>query len=278
MTRRRTLLRITGIAAHLMTGTAVAVAIDVASRLGQAPSWTPRVVTWWHRRLLAILEIQVRVDGRLQPGCLLVSNHISWLDIPLIAAQGPVRFVAKSEVRTWPLIGWLAAVAETQFIRRGALDLDRITDGLAATRAAGQHLVIFPEGTTSDGTTVRPFHARLFALAAGLQVQPIALAFRRIHEARPDRIAPFLDDDTLAAHLLRLIRSDGLLAEVRVLAPLPVVAGETRRGLASRARNSIVDALRIEQATQPKRYGHGPGRRRNTHCPVQDQTEATHAA
>jgi 1-acyl-sn-glycerol-3-phosphate acyltransferase len=238
-----------------MVGSAVALLIDLRSRLGRAPHWTPRVVAWWHRRLLDILAIQTRIEGAAQPGCLLVCNHVSWLDIPVIAAGSPVRFVSKSEVRDWPLLGWLAAIAGTQFIARGALQIDRVGAGLSATLAAGQHLVIFPEGTTSDGTSVLEFHARLFALAieAEVPVQPIALAYRRAGASTPDRIVPFLGDDTLVAHLLRLIRHEDLIAEVRFLEPLAPLAGETRRDLARRTRARITKALRIDDATTPRR-------------------------
>jgi 1-acyl-sn-glycerol-3-phosphate acyltransferase len=255
MSRRDVPLRLARITIHLMVGAVLALLIDLRSRLGRAPRWTTRVAVWWHGHLLRILAIQTRPDGAAQPGCLLVCNHVSWLDIPVIAARSPVRFVSKSEVRGWPLIGWLAAIAGTQFIARGALQIDRVGAGLSASLAAGQHLVIFPEGTTSDGTTVLEFHARLFALAleAEVPVQPVALAYRRAGATTPDPIAPFLGDDTLVAHLLRLIRHDDLVAEIRFLEPLSPLAGETRRELARRTRARITAALRIDSATTPRR-------------------------
>jgi 1-acyl-sn-glycerol-3-phosphate acyltransferase len=209
----------------------------------------------WHRRLCEILGIQIRVIGRAQPGCLLVGNHISWLDIPVVGAQGEIAFLSKAEVRDWPLIGWLADAAGTLFVERGAIRIDEIAERL---RDIGRDrtLMLFPEGTTSDGSGVLRFHPRLFALAQepGLMIQPVALAYRSQAGGMLDAVAPFIGDDTLLAHLLRVIRHPGLTAEVRFLPPLTI--GEdnnSRRLLAKLTRGAIVEALRLPLEALPRR-------------------------
>lgn len=104
---------------HLLTGGAIALALSTGHRFGWRPVWLPAVVRWWHRRLCRALELKVRVTGELAERALLVANHISWLDIPVLGAQGQIGFLSKAEVRDWPLIGWMAETAGTLFIARG---------------------------------------------------------------------------------------------------------------------------------------------------------------
>ena len=208
----------------------------------------------WYRRLCEILGIRIRVLGCAQPGCLLIGNHISWLDIPVVGAQSEIAFLSKAEVRDWPLIGWLADTAGTLFVERGAIRIDELAGKLRKV-GCEQTLMLFPEGTTSDGSCVLRFHPRLFALAqeTGLMIQPVALAYRGHADAMPDPVAPFIGEDTLLAHLLRVIRHPGLTAEVHFLPPAAI--GEdnnTRRLLAERTRSAIVEALGMRPDTAPR--------------------------
>jgi 1-acyl-sn-glycerol-3-phosphate acyltransferase len=258
MAHARSLRTILLIAAHLATGTAIATYIALLSRLGRRPDWISAVTRRWYRRLCVILGLRIRVEGRLDPGCLLIGNHVSWLDIPALGAQGEFGFLSKSEVRDWPLIGWLAETAGTHFIERGANRIDEISAMLRCRIAQGHTLMIFPEGTTSDGTGVLRFHPRLFELArdARLEIQPVAIAYRRAADGQLDTVAPFIGDDTLLAHLLRVIRHPGLMVEIRFLPPLPSGEEASRRALAERTRGAILDALGMEPQAGPARSKH----------------------
>lgn len=149
---------------HLLTGALITLAVATLRALGRAPRWQPEIVRWWHQRLCRILGLRVTVRGDIRAPALLVANHVSWLDIPVLGAQGRVGFLSKAEVRRWPIIGWMAAVAGTLFIERGA---NRFAEAIAAVRAriaAGSAVVVFAEGTTSAGAGVRRFLPRLFAV------------------------------------------------------------------------------------------------------------------
>ncbi|HEX4895247.1 MAG TPA: lysophospholipid acyltransferase family protein [Solimonas sp.] len=232
-------VRATALVVHLVWGLALALALrlDVSGRL------MPEALAGaWSRRMLRIFGIRLRVQGAPLAGArLTVANHVSWLDIPLLSATQLTRFVAKSEIRDWPVAGTLAEAAGTLFIRRsrgGARPLlDRLVPHLQQTRHA---VTLFPEGTTTDGSQVLPFHARLFAAAqeAGCPVQPVALRYGRAADGR--NLAPFIGDDDLVSHILRLLREPALEATLiycEALAPAP------REQLAVQAHAAICAAL-----------------------------------
>ena len=255
MRHARSIRRLALILAHLSKGATLALYIGLLSRLGRRPPPVAAMTRRWQRRLCEILGIRIRVYGRAQPGCLLIGNHISWLDIPVVGAQGEIAFLSKAEVRDWPLIGWLAQTAGTLFVERGAIRIDEIA-GMLRKIGCEQTLMLFPEGTTSDGAGVLRFHPRLFALAqeTGLRIQPVAIAYRGHAEEVPDTVAPFIGDDTLLAHLLRVLLHPGLTAEVHFLPPVAVEEdNNTRRLLAERTRTAIVEALGMQPDAVPQR-------------------------
>ncbi|MGQ9725325.1 MAG: lysophospholipid acyltransferase family protein, partial [Tepidimonas sp.] len=152
-----------------------------------------RRIQAWSAQALRILGVALRVQG--QPPAhgplLVVANHVSWLDILAIDAAWPCRFVSKADVRHWPLLGRLVAGAGTLFIERDRKrDALRVVHHLAERLQAGDVLAVFPEGTTSDGRSVLPFHANLLqaALATGTPVQPLGLAYRP-RAAAPEALA-----------------------------------------------------------------------------------------
>jgi 1-acyl-sn-glycerol-3-phosphate acyltransferase len=235
------LLRALLLVVHVAWGLALAAWLA----LGAPRQPRERLAQRWHRRLLAILGLRLRVEGvPLREPHMTVANHVSWLDIPVLGALEalePVRFVGKSEIRDWPVAGWLATAAGTFYLRRGkggtAPLLDRLVPHL---RAAGS-VAIFPEGTTTDGSEVRPFHARLFAAAldAGCPVQPVTIQYGLSDDG--DNIAPFIGDDSLAGHILRLLRCPAL--EVRVLYGPPLQPTVSRDELAREAECFVRAAL-----------------------------------
>jgi 1-acyl-sn-glycerol-3-phosphate acyltransferase len=241
------------VAEHLLTGALICTFISLLAAMGRGPAWVPAVVRWWHGRLCRALGLRIQVFGSVANHCLLVANHISWLDIPVLGAQAELGFLSKAEVRGWPLVGWMSAVAGTLFIERGANQAATVSDQIASAIASGRTLVIFPEGTTCDGREVRRFHPRLFAAARqpGLRVQPAALAYRRGADLAPDLTVPFVGEETLAANLWRVLRHPGLLAEVRFLSPIEPEEGEDRRRFAARARQAIVASLGLDPASLP---------------------------
>ncbi len=228
---------------HILTAfLLVAIPVALPQAVGPRPSWTPTLTCWWYRHLCQILGLRVAVAGGLAPGILLVANHISWLDIPVLGAQGDIAFLSKAEIRAWPLIGWMAKVLGTLFIHRGANQAREIADQIATRARAGQVVVIFPEGTTADGTQLGPFHPRLFAAAqaSGVRLQPVALRY-----GEPDRldpIAPFIGDDQPLPHLMRVLRHPGIRVQVQFLPPI-ASAGLDRKGMAEACRRAIGEAL-----------------------------------
>jgi 1-acyl-sn-glycerol-3-phosphate acyltransferase len=205
-----------------------------------------RLTRRWSRRLLGIC----RVTLEQAPGpaalehALLVANHISWLDIFVINALYPCRFVAKSEIRAWPVLGWLAAAAGTVFIARGnRRDLRHIFQGIVSVLQQGQRVAFFPEGTTALQGTLLPFHANLFeaAIDARVAVQPCALAYLDadggFHAA-----VEYGDGTTFADTLLAILSGPPVRARLACLAPLDAGAMH-RRELAQAAHDAVAHAL-----------------------------------
>ncbi len=252
---------------HLLAGILEAVWL----RAGRDPQ---RVVVLnakrrWCLRFLTILGVELRVQGPLRAGpVLLVSNHVSWLDIPVIAAARPCYFLSKAEVAEWPVIGWLARAVGTLFIRRGGGEskakaeeirgrLDRghgilvfpegtTTDGTGVRREIrgrldrGHGILVFPEGTTTDGTGVRRFFPQLFAAAGDdAPVQTVAVRYRD-EQGRLDTGVAFIDDDEFHHHLWRLLGRRRIVVELTFGAPLPP---DEPRALAREARERIVADL-----------------------------------
>ncbi len=201
---------------------------------------------WFLKQITHALPVRIRVIGPLPKGpALWLANHISWLDIPLLGQLFPLSFLAKDEIRHWPFAGWLAQQAGTLFIRRGNSDSGNLTQQLADYLQQGGSVLIFPEGTTTDGSQVRPFHSRLLscAIASGAPIQPIAISYWR--QGQRDRIAPFIDDDDLLAHLRRLLKYGYVDVEIHLL-PLIDSQGRPRSSLAREARTSVLQALQLK--------------------------------
>ena len=194
-------------------------------------------------RLTAALPFRVTVSGELprQP-MLWVSNHVSWTDIPLLGMLAPLSFLSKAEVRTWPVAGWLALKAGTLFIRRGSGDSKLIQKQMGNHLQQNNALVIFPEGTTTDGTGLRTFHGRLMssAIDSGVLLQPVAIHYSR--NGQPDPIAPFIGDDDLLSHLRRLFANEQGDVHIQLLAPI-ATEGKERAALAYEAQQAVQIAL-----------------------------------
>lgn len=180
---------------------------------------------------------------------MLVANHVSWLDIFAINAAVPARFVAKSEVRAWPLVGWLCVKAGTLFIERDRRrDLSRLDELIADALRGDAGMGVFLEGTTTDGSVVLPFHSSLLrpAQQANAPVYPVAIQYRRSDGSLCTEAA--YDGDKSALDTLRLMLTQREFhAHVHFLPPLSA-AGVHRKELARRAREMIVERLGAQGA------------------------------
>ena len=178
-----------------------------------------RYVEVWARGMLAIIGIEVRVKGHPAQGpVLMAANHISWLDILVMHAACHCRFVAKSEIRSWPLLGVLTTGGGSLYIERDSRnDAMRVVHQMADALRQGQVLAVFPEGVTGDGITVLPFHANLLqaAISAEAPIQPIALQFIDAHTHDISLAPCYRNDDTLISSLWRTLCAPPLLAQVR---------------------------------------------------------------
>ena len=256
--RTRSIWRAIRLLEHVLTGITLSLGIAAVQAAGHNPAWLPPLVSWWHRRLCAILHLRIEVGGQREDTALLVANHLSWIDIPLIGSLSPTVFLSKAEVRRWPLIGWLAAVAGTLFIERGAHQTQRMSQRMAALLEAGQTVMLFPEGTSSDGTQVGRFYPRLFAAGqhARALVQPVAIRSGTGPEPHP--IAPFVGADALLPHLLRVLRCPNIQVQVSFL-PALQAARLSRCELAEKSRNAIAEALPVPGSAPGSAVAETPG-------------------
>jgi len=234
--------RLLRVIAHVLLGALICLGTASLRAFRLPHGWFPHVVRWWYGRLCRMLGMTIDTAGQPRNGMLLVANHVSWLDIPVLGARAPVAFLSKAEIRSWPLIGWMAGLAGTLYIERGAHQAAELAAAIADSIRHGRSVVIFPEGTTGTGHHLRRFHPRLFAAVQQpeLRVQPVAIRYGS--NEMPDPVAPFVGDDSLVPHLWRVLRHPGLRVRVDFL-PLMETAGLDRRRLAERARGAIADAL-----------------------------------
>ncbi len=188
----------------------------------------------------------IDVQGNLTevvPGAMLVANHISWVDVFVINALLPSAFVAKAEVRNWPVFGWLAMKNDTIFMRRGSRSEARMTNAqIARVLAQGKHIAVFPEGTTSDGRCVLPFHGALVqpALEARRPVVPIAITYWELDGKRS--LAPRYDGDISFGECMKAIISQKRTMAILTATPALGLNGEDRRQVTFEAREAIACA------------------------------------
>lgn len=204
----------------------------------------------WLARATEILGVKVTVRGldRLTAdeaqGALWLPNHVSWLDIPVIGGLVPgTVFLSKSELASWPVIGRLARLAGTQFIQRGRGSA-AAAEAVARGVSTGHRMVVFAEGTTTDGTRVRRFHARLLgpAVETGCPVVPVALRYFDADGRRTTQPA-FTGQESLWPSMWRVLRSRQVEAVVDILSPLHPHPDEPRSDLARRAHHAVASVV-----------------------------------
>lgn len=244
----RRLLRVARLTGHLARGLFI-----LATRYPRLSDNAQQLeVRRWARDVLHAIGASVQVSGSPPPSsaeglpvrCLLVGNHVSWMDIIVLLSVCPVTFVAKSEIRRWPLVGRLCTSVGTLFIERTRRSAAKrvnaiVTDALSR----GQLVFIFPEGTTTDGTGVGHFHSALFQSAsdAAAMVQPVALRYSD-NKGRYCAAPNFVGETTFLESLWSSTSAPHIVATLAFLAPRDA-AGRDRRLLAEEARHAIAEAL-----------------------------------
>jgi 1-acyl-sn-glycerol-3-phosphate acyltransferase len=217
--------------------------------------WRNRLPRYWHKAILWAIGMRVVVHGArgVQRPLLIVSNHSSWLDILVLASVADVTYVAKAEVRDWPIFGILARLQRSIFIER---EQPRRTQDQANEMAgrlnAGEIVVLFPEGTTSDGNRLLPIKSSLFGAAIAtaansktgtMYVQPVAIAYTKVHGVAMGRyhrpIAAWPGDVELLPHLGGVLKAGPLDAEVSFGMPIAVTTDTNRKHLSAAAEKDI---------------------------------------
>ena len=214
-----------------------------------SPAERAQCVQQWAERMLNLMGIRLTVHGTppAHGPVLVVCNHLSWLDILAIHAARHVRFVSKASVRHWPVIGTLSTGAGTLYIERERRrDAVRVVHHMTEALRAGDIIAVFPEGTTSDGHGLLPFHANLLqaAISSGSPVQPAALRFADAASGQNSDAPRYVDDDNLLASLWNTLKAPPLLAIVH-FGELQQPQGRDRRGWA-KSLHADVQSLRRE--------------------------------
>jgi lyso-ornithine lipid O-acyltransferase len=262
-----------GVAARLFVQAAFFVAAApiqlLAMRFGwRLAGWTPVI---FHRLFLRMFGLRIAVRGSLAKGApvLVLSNHVSWLDISVIGSLAPLSFVAKSEVAGWPVISWFAKLQRTMFIDRARrTHTAQVNEAVGRRLAEGDVIVLFPEGTSSDGNRVLPFRASLVGAARAaladpalgrIHLQPLAITYIRrnglplTRRERPE-IAWYGDMD-LAPHLAGFLRGGAFDARVTFGEPIPFDASTDRKRATAEAETAVRRAFHAggagEEPAQP---------------------------
>jgi len=227
---------------HVMRGVATLLILFPASK----PPAKEAHVKSWSKRLLAIFGIELKINNpSIVPNTpyLLASNHISWMDIHVINAFQPIRFVAKSEVASWPIFGWMAKQLGTVFIERGNSRHAIQVVGNMVSALRTESICIFPEGTSTDGSSVRPFKANLFESAVISQSTVYSLAieyFDRRSGLRTD-ITAFIGEMGLLESMSNILKHRNIRVELSFFPPSAASPGfsNDRKWLALHSQEQI---------------------------------------
>jgi len=200
--------------------------------------------SWWTAMACRIFGLRIVITGQAEPGAsLIVANHISWLDIPLLYSVTPMGFVAKAEIDGWPIAGFIARFGSSLFHDRGSHhSAQNVLAAMMERLQQGKRVTIFPEGGILPGYGVKPFHARMFAAAvdSGAPVQPVML--RYVKDGQHYRDIGFRPNEHFMANFMRLLTQPPRLAEVAILEPIST-RGRARKDLARAAQTAITEAF-----------------------------------
>ena len=239
----RRLWRVARVSAHVAAGIATQTFLFPRASAGRKRALTQR----WCRKLLALMNVDARVHGMIDGDAgnlLIVANHISWLDIFVLSAHRPGRFVAKSELATWPILGLLVRGSGALFIERARRqDTRRVNQRAAEVLRDGDTIVVFPEGTTSDGSEVLRFHGSLLQPIVDAEGHLLPVAIRYHDGEGTLSLAPeYVGDTSFATSFWRVCGERRLAVDLIVAPPLPA-RKRHRRELARAAEDAIRTAL-----------------------------------
>ena len=242
----RYLVRLPMLAWHLLVHLPVTLVLIAMGEVG-GRRLDHAAIRGWARGLLWVFGLHVRREGTPLPGgTLFVANHVSWVDIVALHSQHMMGFIAKSEIRDWPVVGWLTTHAETVFLQRGnAHSLGGVMGAMATRLRSGHAVAVFPEGGTRDGHALGPFHARIFtaAVEADAPVQPVALCYGEGCEAQA--IVAFALGENFLVNFFRLLGEPSRPARVCFLQPILHADHDGRRGIAQLARARVAAAMDV---------------------------------
>jgi len=248
-------LRIVLLVAHVLAGLGLtAFVFPWLAQFGRN-----RIIHAWSRLLLMICGARLRITGvplssslqrtgieRGSRGRMLLANHISWIDVFALNASVPSRFVAKAEIRAWPLLGMLVTLVGTLYIERGRRHAVASMNHHVRDRLRhGETVVIFPEGTTTDGRSLRPFHSNLVApaLEVGAECWPVAL--RYTEAGAPSTAAALIDDISMAKSLWQIMVARRLQIEVAFFDPVTGTGDRDRHHIAEEAGERVAAWLGV---------------------------------
>ncbi|MCX7545328.1 lysophospholipid acyltransferase family protein [Marinicella gelatinilytica] len=221
------------------------VLIIIISKLLRWRQLNQWVVTFWSRLMCAIMGLEIKIygDKPVSP-VMLVANHVSWLDIPIIHSFILAGFVAKHEIKYWPVLGWLAMAGDSVFLNRGnSQSRKAVLTQLKKRLTQGRSVAIFPEGTVTDGSYLRPFHRQLIhaAVETRTPIVPVAIKFLNQEGQREARVG-FIDDEPFLQHVFRILQLPHTTVEIYCGARLTNYDAGTRI-MTSMARSYIEQQL-----------------------------------
>jgi 1-acyl-sn-glycerol-3-phosphate acyltransferase len=219
---------------------------------------------WWSRKLVRLLGLETRVEGTLpasgEIGAMVAANHVSWLDVFFVSSVWPTRFISKSEVRDWPVAGWIAERAGTLFVKRARRrDTARINEMVHAALAQGDCVGLFPEATTTMGDRLLRFHSSLFepAVANNACVHPVAIRYEHADGSLCRALA--YDDLSFMQSLGLIVRQRHVVARLMFAAPIDA-AGLGRREVCVLAEARVASLLGLPApSTEPRTPRDPPG-------------------
>jgi lyso-ornithine lipid O-acyltransferase len=227
---------------HIFTG--LFLAIPFLKNKIHPGTFAATLTLWWHARICRIFGVQRKVYGEInQTPTLFVVNHISWFDIPALGSTLPVHFLSKDEVNSWPLIGWLATKTGTLYIKRGCREsAQQSMNDIREALENNGHVILFPEGTTSDGTSLKRFHSRLFqaAIDANAQIQPVAIRYPHPDGVHPK--APFIGDTQFLESTLDMMSEANMDVTLHFLKPMNA-CDFSRDELAQASKKQILEII-----------------------------------
>lgn len=252
----RALLRLSVLAIHILNG----LMLVLINRLRLGDNWFDtrkgrQLIRKWARQACHILAVQIESNGVVSPvkGTLFVANHISWIDIIALYTELDIKFIAKDAVKSWPLIGRLATSTGNLFIERNRhFAMNAVINNIRSELDNNNSIMVFPEGTTTDGWNVKRFYTGLFSSVTNTDtvVQTIALYYKR--DGGIDEHAPYIGEDNFITHLFRIASLEKTCLHINFGVPF-LPGSMDRHELAALAYSSVVGMLTELRGQTPAR-------------------------